>query len=121
VTPDRLLARRVAVRLEAWGLRVEDSAGQAFAKTAVGGLLDLAVEAAAKRFEPVALVSLLKHPLCRLGMPAAELRRAVRALELAAFRTPYFGQGAGRRGGRRWSGRRPICARASAGIARSAT
>src|SRR6185503_12376562 len=50
-------------------------------------------EAAAKRFEPVALVSLLKHPFCRLGMPAAELRRAVRALELAAFRTPYFGRG----------------------------
>jgi len=41
----------------------------------------------------VALTSLLKHPLCRLGMPAVELRRAVRALELAAFRTPYFGQG----------------------------
>ena len=56
-------------------------------------MLDLAIEAAAKRFEPVALVSLLKHPLCRLGMPAAELRRAARALELAAFRTPYFGQG----------------------------
>ena len=93
VTPDRLLARRVAVRLEAWGSRVDDSAGQSFAKTAVGALLDLTVEAAAKRFEPVALVSLLKHPLCRLGMPAPELRRAVRALELAAFRTPYFGQG----------------------------
>ncbi|TMK72018.1 MAG: double-strand break repair protein AddB [Actinobacteria bacterium] len=93
VTPDRPLARRVAVRLEAWGLRVDDSAGQAFAKTAVGALLDLTVEAAAKRFEPVALVCLLKHPLCRLGMPTVELRRAVRALELAAFRTPYFGQG----------------------------
>ena len=55
--------------------------------------LDLVVEAAAKRFEPVALSSLLKHPLCRLGMAAAELRRAARALELAAFRAPYFGQG----------------------------
>src|SRR5262245_19615074 len=93
VTPDRVLARRVAVRLEAWGLTVEDSAGEPFAKTAVGALLDLTIEAAAKRFEPVALTSLLKHPLCRLGMPAVELRRAVRALELAAFRTPYFGQG----------------------------
>ena len=93
VTPDRLLARRVAVRLEAWGLTVEDSAGQPLAKTAIGALLDLAIEAATKRFEPVALVSLLKHPRCRLGMPALELRRAVRALELAAFRTPYFGQG----------------------------
>ena len=74
-------------------MAVEDSAGQAFAKTPVGALLDLTIEAAAKRFEPVALTSLLKHSLCRLGMPAEELRRAARALELAAFRTPYFGQG----------------------------
>lgn len=93
ISPDRQLARRVAVRLEAWGLQVDDSAGQPFAKTAIGALLDLAIEAAATRFEPVALVSLLKHPLCRLGMGPAELRGAVRALELAAFRTPYFGQG----------------------------
>jgi ATP-dependent helicase/nuclease subunit B len=93
VTPDRMLARRVAARLEAWGLAVEDSAGQPFAKTAVGALLDLTIEAAAKRFEPVALTCLLKHPLCRLGMPAVDLARAVRALELAAFRTPFFGQG----------------------------
>jgi ATP-dependent helicase/nuclease subunit B len=93
VTPDRLLARRVSARLEAWGLAVEASAGQPLAKTAIGALLDLAIDAAAKRFEPIALVSLLKHPLCRLGMPAVERRRAVRALELAAFRTPYFGQG----------------------------
>ena len=93
VTPDRQLARRVSVRLECWDLRVDDRAGQPFAKTAVGALLDLAIEAAAKDFEPVALISLLKHPLCRLGLPAAELRRGVRALELAAFRAPYFGQG----------------------------
>ena len=33
VSPDRLLARRVAVRLEAWGIRVDDSAGRPFAKT----------------------------------------------------------------------------------------
>ena len=33
VSPDRLLARRVAVRLEAWGIRVDDCAGRPFAKT----------------------------------------------------------------------------------------
>ena len=38
-------------------------------------------------------MALLKHPLCRLGMPAGELRRGWRTLELAAFRTPYFGEG----------------------------
>src|SRR5204862_1442285 len=93
VSPDRVLARRVAARLATWNLRVEDSAGQPLGKTAVGALLDLVLEAAAARFEPVALMALLKHPLCRLGMAAGELRRGWRTLELAAFRTPYFGEG----------------------------
>ena len=93
VSPDRVLARRVAARLATWNLRVEDSAGQPLGKTAVGAFLDLVIEAAATRFEPVALMALLKHPLCRLGMAADELRRGWRTLELAAFRTPYFGEG----------------------------
>ena len=94
VTPDRLLARRVAVRLEAWGMAVEDSAGQPFAKTAIGALLDLAVEAAAKRFEPVALVCTASSIRCA-GSACRPWSCAARcgALELAAFRTPYFGQG----------------------------
>ena len=93
VSPDRELARRVAARLATWGLHVEDSAGQPLGKTAVGAFLDLVIEAAATRCEPVALMALLKHPLCRLGMPAGELRRGWRTLELAAFRTSYFGEG----------------------------
>jgi len=93
VTPDRALARRVAARLATWGVHVADAAGQPFARTATGALLDLVVGAAARRFEPAALIALLKHPLCRLGMAAAELRRGVSALELAALRAPYFGHG----------------------------
>jgi len=93
VTPDRVLARRVSARLESWGMRVEDSAGAPLAKTLPGTLLDLVVEATARRFAPVALISLLKHPLCRLGLPARDLGRAVRALELGAMRAPYFGHG----------------------------
>ena len=93
VSPDRQLARRVSVRLEAWGLRVDDSAGQPFAKFPLGAFLDLIVEVAATHFQPIALAALLKHPLCRLGFSAAELARAARALELAVFRAPYFGQG----------------------------
>jgi ATP-dependent helicase/nuclease subunit B len=93
VSPDRQLARRVSVRLEAWGLRVDDSAGQPFARSPAGAFLDLIVEVAATRFRPVALAALLKHPLCRLGLDAADLGRAARALELAVFRAPYFGQG----------------------------
>jgi ATP-dependent helicase/nuclease subunit B len=93
VSPDRELARRVAARLATWDLHMEDSAGQPLGKTSVGAFLDLVIEAAATRFEPVALMTLLKHPLCRLGLPAAEFRLGWRTLELAAFRTPYFGNG----------------------------
>jgi ATP-dependent helicase/nuclease subunit B len=93
VSPDRLLARRVAARLAAWDLHVEDSAGQSLAKTLAGAFLDLVIEAAATGFEPLALMALLKHPLCRLGLSADQLRQGRRTLELAAFRTPYFGKG----------------------------
>ena len=92
VSPDRLLARRVAVRLEAWGIRVDDSAGRPFAKTVPGTFLNLVINAAVKDFAPAALMSLLKHPLCRLGLNAFDVRRFGRALELAAFRAPYLGQ-----------------------------
>jgi ATP-dependent helicase/nuclease subunit B len=93
VSPDRQLARRVAARLATWGLQVEDSAGQPLGKTSVGAFLDLVMEAAATRAEPIPLMTLLKHPLCRLGMTAEARRRGWRTLELAAFRTPYFGEG----------------------------
>ena len=52
VSPDRLLARRVAIRLESWGIRVDDSAGRPFPKTVTGAFLDLVITAAAKSFCP---------------------------------------------------------------------
>lgn len=93
VSPDRLLARRVATRLESWGIRVDDSAGRPFAKTVPGAFLDLVIEAMHRDFAPAQLAALLKHPLTRLNLGAFEVRRAARALELAAFRTDYFGTG----------------------------
>ncbi len=93
VSPDRLLARRVAVRLEAWGIRVDDSAGRPFVKTVVGAFLDLVIKAVADRFGPRTLMPLLKHPLMRMGRKAFDIRKAARALELIAFRTSYLGDG----------------------------
>ena len=93
VTPDRVLARRVGVRLEAWSINVDDSAGRPFAKTVSGAFLELVINAVATGFEPCALMALLKHPLCRLGRHAFDIRRSARALEIAAFRTAYLGDG----------------------------
>jgi ATP-dependent helicase/nuclease subunit B len=93
VSPDRLLARRVAVRLEAWGINVDDSAGRPFAKTVPGAFLDLVIEAASRNFAPAALMALVKHPLTRLGLDPFAARRAARTLEIAAFRGPFLGEG----------------------------
>lgn len=93
VSPDRLLARRVAIRLESWGIRVDDSAGRPFGKTVPGTFLDLVANAWATHFAPAELMALLKHPLTRLGLTAGDVRRAARNLEVAAFRTPYLGAG----------------------------
>ncbi len=93
VSPDRLLARRVANRLEAWGIRVDDSAGRPFAKTVPGAFFELVIEAQTRTFAPAPLMALLKHPLTRLGLDAFTVRRAARALEIAVFRAPYLGEG----------------------------
>jgi ATP-dependent helicase/nuclease subunit B len=95
VARDRLLARRVATRLETWGIRVDDSAGRPLAKTVPGTFLDLVIEAQDKALAPVPLMALLKHPLTRLGLAAGKVRRAARALEISAFRTTYLGEGIG--------------------------
>lgn len=93
VSPDRLLARRVAIRLEAWGIRVDDSAGRPFAKTVPGTFLALVNAAVVNDFAPADTMALLKHPLCRVKLKAFDVRRFGRALEIAAFRTPYLGRG----------------------------
>ncbi len=99
VSPDRRLARRVAVRLQSWGIRVDDSAGRPLAKTPPGAFLDLVAQAVTTHFAPGPLMALLKHPLTRLGLDPFRVRRAARALEIAAFRNVYLGRGlAGVRG-----------------------
>lgn len=93
VSPDRLLARRVGVRLESWGIRVDDSAGRPFIKTPPGTFLDLVIAAIESDFAPTDVVALLKHPLTRLGFDPFTIRKTARALEIAAFRTDYLGRG----------------------------
>lgn len=93
VTPDRTLARRVSVRLRAWNLKVPVSTGTPFTQTPSGSFLDLVINAAARGFEPRTVCDLLKHPMTRASLPPQELFAGTRALELAVFRQPYFGEG----------------------------
>ena len=95
VTPDRLLARRVATRLEAWDIRVDDSGGRPLTKTLPGAFFNLLIETFAKDYEPTSLLALLKHPLARLDFEKGDIRLAARALEIAALRRPWRGGGLG--------------------------
>ncbi len=82
VTPDRALARRVAAHCARWGIAIDDSAGQPLSILPPGTLLLALAEAAAQRFAPLPLLSLLKHPLV---MPEArpEWLEGVRLLDRA--------------------------------------
>ena len=93
VTPDRVLARRVAARLKRYDLAIDDSAGIPVARTLPGAFLDLVLGAAESNFAPPALMALLKHPLALLGRSPFEMRNAARALERGAFRDIYVGEG----------------------------
>ena len=88
VTPDRGLARRVAAELRRWEIEIDDSAGIPLADTPPGVFLRLAAEFAATDAAPLALLSLLKHPLAAGGIEPGAFRARARALELAALRGP---------------------------------
>ena len=81
VTPDRGLARRVAVELQRWGIAIDDSAGQPLGDTPPGTFLRLAAQLPAEQMAPVPLLALLKHPLAAGGRPPAALRRLARRLD----------------------------------------
>lgn len=86
VTPDRALGRRVAAELARFGVTVDDSGGTPLRLTPPGRFLGLLAAALADGFGPVTLLALLKHPLAGMGVPTADLRRAVRAFERRAMR-----------------------------------
>lgn len=86
VTPNRELARRVQGQLRRWGVRIDDSAGKPLYKTVAATFLMLLWQAVEREMAPVALLALLKHPLLRLGRPAAEIRSLARRLEMTALR-----------------------------------
>jgi len=86
VTPDRNLARRVAVEMQRFGISVDDSAGQPLRNTPVGKFVRLILLMAFAPTSPIVLTSLLKHPLALFGQSTARTRRAGQLFELAVLR-----------------------------------
>jgi ATP-dependent helicase/nuclease subunit B len=83
VTPDRSLARRVSAHLKRWGIEADDSAGRPLSQTPPGTLLIAIAAAAAERFAPVALLTLLGHPLVQAGEGRLAWLDGFRLLDLA--------------------------------------
>ncbi|MYZ47603.1 double-strand break repair protein AddB, partial [Propylenella binzhouense] len=95
VTPDRKLARRVAVELRRWDIQVDDSGGVPLGTTPAGIFARLVAEAGLGGMPAGTLLALLKHPNARFGLPAAAAHRAARALERAVLRGPRLAPGSG--------------------------
>ncbi len=86
VTADRGLAERVAIELERWGVTVDDSAGRPLLRSLNGSLARRLLDLVANDFARETVVSLLAHPLLRLGMTVGERARAAMTLEIAGLR-----------------------------------
>ncbi|MFQ3622631.1 MAG: double-strand break repair protein AddB, partial [Acetobacteraceae bacterium] len=93
VTPDRVLARRIATELGRFGVRADDSGGEPVRNAPAGVFLRLLAACVASRLAPVPLLALLKHPLASAGERTDRFRAGVRALETAALRGPRPGPG----------------------------
>jgi ATP-dependent helicase/nuclease subunit B len=94
VTPDRALARRVSAQLRRWNIEADDSAGRPLGQTPPGTLLLALAAAAAERFAPVPLLTLLKHPLVQQGERRLQWLDGVRLLD-RALRGPRPAAGLG--------------------------
>src|SRR5690606_3678080 len=88
VTPDRKLARRVAMELRRWQVEVNDSGGEPLKNTPPVSFLRLVAEAVAEDFAPIPLLACLKHPLAAAGDEPLRFRAEVRLLEELLLRGP---------------------------------
>ena len=88
ITPDRALARRVLAALDRWQVPVDDSGGDSLADNAAGIFARLVAHVALGGCEPIPLLAMLKHPLCRLGRHEFAHAPAIALLERAVLRGP---------------------------------
>ncbi len=93
VTPDRGLARRVAVEVRRWGIEADDSAGRPLSLTPPGILARLVAEVGLGGAAAEPLLALLKHPLATFGITPFLARHGARAMERLVLRGPRLKPG----------------------------
>jgi ATP-dependent helicase/nuclease subunit B len=86
VTPDRALARRVSAELARFAITADDSGGTPLTTRWPGSFLMRAADCLFTPGDGLALLSLLKHPLFRLGMPRGHARAIAEQFELFVLR-----------------------------------
>ncbi len=92
ITPDRRLARRVAMACRRWGIEIDDSAGRPLSETLCGTYLRLCIDAARADLRPVALLDFCKHAKCR-PEDSEKWRSIVRDADKYLLRGPAFRAG----------------------------
>ncbi|CAN5401796.1 double-strand break repair protein AddB [soil metagenome] len=88
VTPDLALGRRVAARLERWGIIADSSSGTPLSRMPAGVLIDLCARWIEDPCKPQTILGLLKHPLVDLIVDGVRVDDAAVALEKHALRGP---------------------------------
>ncbi len=81
VSPDGSLVRRVSALMTRWGVDIPPSSGTPFMQTHHGSLFALMFQWLRDEGDPVQLLSLLKHPLVRVGWDEDNYHSALVELE----------------------------------------
>ena len=88
VTHDRSLAALVQQHLKIWDIAIDDAAGIPLSSLPEGRFIQAVAEAMISDFKPVALLSMLIHPLSACGMPRDSVRQATRLIDKKLLRGP---------------------------------
>jgi ATP-dependent helicase/nuclease subunit B len=86
VTVNRDLARRVSAELLRFGIQADDSGGAPLANCPQAALFRSILQSVFEPDDPVAILSVLKHPLASFSRQKADVAHAARTLELVALR-----------------------------------
>ena len=86
VTVNRDLARRVCAELLRFGIQADDSGGAPLGNCAQASLFRSIVQCVFEPDDPVAILSVLKHPLALFSREKSDVELAARSLELVALR-----------------------------------
>lgn len=87
VTPDRNIARRVAVELRRFDIEIDDSGGASLASTSSGALARLIASIGAEGLSAVNIAALLAHPFACFGRARADIEALTPLVEIGVLRT----------------------------------